>query len=63
MMPITLTLILGGTNTNYRVQFTDARGFFAASVGTLPLGVYVYTWRVKGTMFLGTSGTSTLPRA
>jgi hypothetical protein len=58
MMPITLTLTLGATSTDYPVQLTDAGGLFTTTVNTLPLGLY--TWRAKGTQFLGNSGTFTL---
>src|SRR5437016_6754560 len=57
-MPITLTLTLGGTDTDYPIQLTDASGYFTTSLGSLPLGVY--TWKAKGTQFLSNTGTFTM---
>jgi hypothetical protein len=45
-LPITLTLKLGGAETNYSSLTTDASGFFTVPVTGLPNGTY--SWRVKG---------------
>lgn len=57
-MPVTLTLVLNGTATDYPVQLTNASGYFTTTLTNMPVGVY--TWRAKGTMFLSNSGTFTL---
>ena len=57
-LPITLTLKLGTTETNYPVQNTDASGNFTVTIGALPSGTY--EWRAKGARFLASSGQVTL---
>jgi tartrate-resistant acid phosphatase type 5 len=54
-MPITLTLKLGETETNYPTETTDAGGYFTVSLAGLPAGTY--DWRAKGPMFLANAGT------
>jgi hypothetical protein len=46
VLPITLTLKLGTSETNYPVQNTDISGFFTVSVLSLAPGTY--DWRVQG---------------
>jgi hypothetical protein len=46
VQPITLSLKLGTTETNYPAQNTDASGFFTVNVAGLPNGTY--DWRVMG---------------
>jgi hypothetical protein len=54
-LPITLTLKLGATETNYTGLTTDASGFFTVPVGGLAGGTY--NWRVKGPRYLANAGT------
>ena len=56
--PLTLTLKLGTTETNYPVQSTDASGNFTVSVAGLPSSTY--QWRAKGPRFLANTGQVTL---
>jgi hypothetical protein len=60
-LPITLTLSLGNTETNYPAQNTDAQGFFTVTVSNLAAGTY--TWRAKGPRYLSNSGTVSLSGA
>ena len=60
-LPITLTLKLGTTETNYPVQTTDARGYFTVALGTLAPGTY--NWRVKGPKYLANTGNLALTGA
>ena len=55
MLPITLTLTLGASSTNYPLQITSASGFSTTTLTGLPNGTY--SWRAKGPMFLSNSGT------
>ena len=60
-LPLTLTLRMGGTVTNYPNRVTDASGVFTVPVGTLPSGTY--DWWVKGPKWLATAGTLILTGA
>ena len=60
-LPITLTLKLGSSETNYSIQNTDSNGFFTVTVASLPNGTY--SWRVKGPKYLANSGSVTLAGA
>ena len=53
-LPITLTLKSGTAEYNFPVQTTDASGFFTTNVNLVPAGTY--SWRVKGTKYLASSG-------
>jgi hypothetical protein len=53
-LPVTITLKLGNTETDYPADTTDGSGFFTTSIGTLPNGTY--SWRVKGPKYLANSG-------
>src|SRR5207237_3870203 len=57
-LPITLTLKLGSTETDYPTATTDASGFFTEDVSSLAAGTY--TWRAKGPAFLANSGSLAL---
>jgi hypothetical protein len=57
-LPITLTLKLGTTETDYEPTTTDASGFFTVPVGSLAPGIY--SWRVKGPQYLANGGIVTL---
>jgi hypothetical protein len=46
VLPLTLTVKSGTSETNYPQQNTDASGFFTVSIAALPNGTY--NWRVKG---------------
>ena len=54
-LPLTLTLSLGTTQTDYTSQTTDTSGYFTVTVTGLPDGLY--EWRVKGPQYLANSGT------
>src|SRR5207245_1615196 len=58
IMPISLTLKLGGVETDYSYQLTDAYGFFTVTVALLPPGAY--NWRAKGPTYLATAGRARL---
>jgi hypothetical protein len=63
VMPLTLTLKLGSSETNYPPTIptyidTDASGFFTVDVSTLPGDTY--QWRLKGPSYLASSGTLVL---
>jgi hypothetical protein len=60
-LPITLTLKLGTSETNYPTQTTDASGYFTVGVGGLANGTY--DWRVKHPQYLANSGVVTLTGA
>jgi hypothetical protein len=60
-LPLTLTLKLGSTETNYPVQNSDSSGFFTVSVAGMPNGMY--TWRAKGAKYLANSGSVALSGA
>jgi hypothetical protein len=57
-LPITLTLKLGTSETNYQNLSTDTSGYFTASVTGLAFGTY--NWRVKSPKYLARTGTVTL---
>lgn len=59
-MPITLTLI-SGSNVYTFTSTTDNNGNFSVNVDNVPNGNY--TWRVKGSQTLSTSGSVTLNHA
>lgn len=60
-LPLTLTLTLGPSETDYPAINTTASGVFTASVSGLLTGTY--TWRVKGPKYLANSGTINLTGA
>jgi hypothetical protein len=60
-LPISLTLRLATTLTQYPGQTTDAQGVFTVPLGVAATGVY--TWWVKGPQFLATTGTLTFSGA
>lgn len=60
-LPITLTLKLGATSTDYPAQITDVSGFFTVTLAGLPSGTY--GWRVKDPKYLASSGTVALAGA
>lgn len=58
VLPITLTLTQGANTFNFTGLTTDQNGNFSVNVDNLPDGTY--TWRVKGTQSLSTSGSVAL---
>jgi hypothetical protein len=56
-LPITITLKMGSSETDYPLQTTDSSGYFTINPGNLPIGTY--SWRVKGPH--GTPDTNTTP--
>ncbi len=61
VQPVSLTLMMGGTQIDYPTQNTDASGFFTVSVDGLASGTY--NWRAKDPKFLANAGTVTLTGA
>lgn len=61
VLPISLTLSLGSTDTDYPTRSTDASGYFTAPVTGLVNGVYA--WRVKGPQYLANAGAFALTDA
>ena len=59
-LPLTLTLVQGINTYTYNVT-TDPYGYFTVDVNNLADGTY--TWRVKGSKYLSTSGSIVLRRS
>jgi CheY-like chemotaxis protein len=60
-LPITLTLKLGASESNYTGLTTDASGYFTVPVSGLAPGSY--NWRAKGPRYLANTGAISLTGA